>query len=205
MLSMNCKLKIGYYNIHKLNRSKFNQIISLISCGKIDIISISETHFMYHNEFKLHPFFITSTPQSTRKIDGIYLLAHPKYHEYIKVIHLKSNPFFLGFKVGNFSILSCYLPPRFNGSHLESHFHHVQDYEWDIFLGDINIPWLSKSGKKSNSLVHRDKMFLIDNLCAANQLFHIPCGAKLDHIFTKETLQIDMLSYFLFFSMSFIL
>ena len=102
---------------------------------------------------------------------------------------------FLFSKVGNCSILSCYLPPRFCGTHLESHFEQVNNYNWDIFLGDINIPWLSKLGKKSNSLILRDKIILIDTLCDRNELFHIPCGAKLDHLFVRKELKIHELSY----------
>lgn len=190
---------LSYQNIHSFGsklrvfKSKMEQISKKINEEEYDIVCVAETWFQNQHLVEREELFLCS---SNRPRDspihhhngGIAIFCKPSIRGNIEIINI--SIYYIIVKFRGTTIVFNYFPPSLNAFAIEQHLEQITE-RVDIFMGDINLQYITPNSNLSSNNPERRKAF--ESFFETQNLIwqHPQRGwAKLDHCYTSSNINI---------------
>jgi hypothetical protein len=190
---MSSVFKLGYFNIHGLSRYKWQYILTMFQCNKVDILFLAETWYVDHAATIQHPLVVASSYPSkiytnSRQHGGLLLLAHPRVKHLVTSV--ATREYSIQCCINKVSILGVYLPPSLPNADVHSYLSPLSPPH--IIVGDINARFGPPfDSGPSGPRLRKEK---IKQTLSCSGLSHIPPAsglARVDHVFADPTLGVS--------------
>ena len=127
-------------NVNGLQPNKLSVVLSWLTSDVCDIVFLSETWFIKHQELCSLPLFLCHTPlinprTTGHQNGGVVCLVAPSIKPHMTITHI--SEFFIAVRFRSLNVTATYLPPRLED---DTVFQLLQDLPpTDSLIGDINI------------------------------------------------------------------